>query len=417
MKVVYSAGGHTLVRLQHGTRMDQNIKLDRRPRRWRKPLIGAAVTTALLGLVAVALWPAQPAPISPIAIQFGPLDEAVPINAVLVPTRTDAVATRTGGTVAALIAHPGQVVKAGDPLLKLDNPDLQRQLAEAQSVLIGARSDLISQQADAEVQVGSLQVAKSKAASDLAIAEMQLEAERKLQQDGIVSQLTLRKTEAERNGKQADLADATRRSIEATRAVKAKVSAALEHVNLLQARTDSLAASVAALTLRAPFDGIVAKIEGKPGATVVPGTTLAEVITPTLQINLEVAEQFANAIQPGQLLRLQGGLTGRVRSLSPAAEGGVVKGNASIEGDTKALRSNTTLPGEAVISARGTGLFVALDGVNIAGRTISAKVQTPAGDSQTRLIRFGPRYRQKVVVLSGAARGESIVALDTGAAE
>lgn len=379
-----------------------------------KRLVGLVAASVLLVAAILYFSPTSMEKIPPIPIQSGLITDSVPVNAVMIASRAGSLATVSGGIIAEVIAHEGQVVKLGDPLLKLTNAAMERQLAEAQSELAGARSELISQQADAADQVDLLAVTKIKAANALTIAEMQLEAERKLQAQGIISLLTLKKTEAERDGKQVDLDYATHHAVKARAASQAKLAAVSERAALLQARTDSLKESVDALTFKAPFDGVVSKIDGKPGASIAPGTNLAEVITADLQISLEVAEQFASAIQPGQLLRLQGGLTGKVLSLAPASDGGVVKGRASIDGDTSKLRSNTTIPGEAILADHGMGLFVQIEGAEIANRIVSATVQTTDGRTELRQIRFGRRYRQKVVVLDGASNGESIVGLDGG---
>lgn len=351
---------------------------------------------------------------TPLEVKSGSLAESVPVNAVLTPLRVGAISTTSGGTVAEVIAYGGQLVKAGDPLLKLSNPDLERQLAEALSERAGAKSDLVSAQADAIDQANSLRMSQVNAVNAVRIADMQLEAERKLQNDGIISLLTLNKTMAERDGKVAERDYASQHIIQAHAASRAKINAASERAAVLQSRAESLQTAVDALTLRAPFSGVVAKIDGKPGAAIAAGSQLAEVITADLQINLEVAEQFADSIHPGQSLLLQGGLTGKVVSLSPAAEGGVVKGRAAIDGDTSKLRSNTTVPGEAILAEHGVGLYVQIDGVDIANRTIQATVQTLDGKTAKRQIRFGPRYRQIVVVLDGAVAGDQIVGLDTG---
>jgi HlyD family secretion protein len=394
-------------------RMDSAITGDAATSRKRKWLIGLS-STAVLAIAFVTFWPSPHASIAPIPVQSGPLADSVPINAVLTPSHIGAVATLSGGTVSAIIAFGGQRVKAGDTLLKLGNTDLERQLSEARSELAGARSDLASQQADAQDQADSLGMEKLKAANALRIADMQLEAERKLQQQGIISLLALKRTEAERDGKQMELDYSSHHFVQAHAASRAKAAAAAERVAVLQSKVAGLQASVDALTLKAPFDGVVAKIDGKPGASVAPGTQLAEVITSDLQIELEVAEQYADALHPGQRLQLQGGLTGKVLSLSPAADGGVVKGRAEIDGDTRKLRSNTTLPGEAILAEHGTGLFVQIEGVDIENRSLTATIQAPDGKTESRQIQFGPRYRQKVVVLNGAVSGEFIVGLDTG---
>jgi hypothetical protein len=271
----------------------------------------------------------------------------------------------------------------------------------------------VSQKVDITDETNSRRVEKIKADSALQVAQMQFNAESKLHDQGIISALALKRTEAERDGKIAERDYARERAEQAGPAGAAKLKASAERVALLQARVDSLRAAVDALTLRAPFDGVVAKIDAKPGASLAGGTLVAEVITSKLQINLEVAEQYANSVHVGQKIRLQNGLSGLVTSISPVAEGGVVKGTASIDGDTSELRSNTSLIGEAIMQEHGTGLFIQADGLDIAQRTIQAQVQTKDGTIETRALNFGPRYGQKVVLISGATAQEQVVGLAT----
>ena len=396
--------------------MDQ-IRRVAPPKTSRRWWFAAAGVVALALLAAWSLRAGPQPAMEPLTVQFGALAETAPINAVLTPSRAGVVSTISGGTVAEVIAFPGQAVKAGEPLIKLTNADLERQLAEALSEHAGARADLISQRADGTDQANALHMAQVNASNAVRLADMQLEAERKLQQQGVISLLALNRTTAEREGKGAELDYAVQHIAQARTASQAKLSAAGERAAVLQARVNSLQAAVDSLTLKAPFDGVVAKVDGKPGATIAPGTQLAEVITADLQINLEVAEQFADAIHVGQALRFPGGLTGKVVALSPSADGGVVKGRAAIDGDTSKLRSNSAFNGEAILAAHGDGLFVEVEGVDLANKAVGATVLGTDGSSSSRTLRFGPRYRQQVVLLAGAQQGEKILGLDLGAAQ
>lgn len=373
--------------------------------------VWVAAAAVVAALAAWVFWPTSVPNMTPLPVQQGELTDTVPVNAILVPVRSGAVATLTGGTVVKVVAYAGQDVKASDPLLELANADLERQLAEALSELAGAKADLVSQQADAADQVNSLHMGEIIAGNALRIAEMQLEAERKLQKQGVISQLSLEKTAAERDAKIAERDYAVQHARQAGRAGLAKANAASERVAVLQARANSLQTAVDGLILKAPFDGIVASIDGNPGAAVTPGVQVAEVITLHMQVNLEVAEQFASQIHPGQPLVLQGGLKGTVQSIAPAADGGVVKGRATIKGDTHALRSNTALPGEAILQSHGKGIYVQVEGVNLAGRTVRATVRTAAGQIERREVHFGPRYGNKIAIEDGAIVGDQIVGL------
>jgi len=68
-----------------------------------------------------------------------------------------------------------------------------------------------------------------------------------------------------------------------------------------------------------------------------------------------------------------------------------------------------------VLAEHGTGVFIELDGAELANKEVSATVQTGV-DTSNRTVRFGPRYRQQLVVVAGAAAGDRILALDVDSA-
>lgn len=353
---------------------------------------------------------------SPVLVQEGPIIEGIPLNALLTPARVGVVAAVRGGQVLEVIAYPGQKVKAGDALIKLSNPELEQQLEQTLGDRATASADLVAERADMIDQANSLALEKVRATNDTKVAQMQMDAEAKLQAQGIVSLLQLNRTRAELEGKKAASHYADQHLIQAQAASHAKAGAAEERLRILNERAENLQESVDNLTLRAPFDGVVSKIDGKAGAAVPAGTQMAEVITPELQVEIQVAEQFANAVRQGQTIVLEGGVRGVVQSMSPSSEGGVVKGRATLNGDTTHLRSNSNLPGEIVLGEHGKGVFVALPGQGLAGKRVQVQVLSANGKNEERSVQFGARYGSTLVVKDGLDAGDQIVGMDDAGA-
>lgn len=379
-------------------------------KRWKTLL---AIAATVIASIVATIWILQrpSATMAPLQVEAGPLADSVPINATLVSSRSAIVSTTTGGNVVEISAYPGQAVHAGQDLLRLSNSDLERQYSEAASALAGARADLVSAKVDGSELVASKHMERAKAEGHLKVADLQLDAERKLQQQGIISLIALSRTQAERDGLVIEVKYAREQESQALPSSRAKVEAAEERVAALRSRADSLKAQLEGLTSKAPFDGVVSKVDAKLGAFLTLGAQVAEVVTPKMELNFEVSEQYVSAIHVGQSLRLDKGLEGTVISISPTADGGIIHGRASVRGDMKGLRSNSVLTGEAIVSEHGTGLFVTAPSLDFANKVVAASIQSREGHIERRDLTFGPRYGQRIQIIRGASEGDSIVGL------
>jgi multidrug efflux pump subunit AcrA (membrane-fusion protein) len=104
--------------------------------------------------------PATPAP-APAAQSGGP--SLVSAEAEIVPVRDSTLAFKIGGPVAEVLVAPGDVVTAGQTLVRLSAPELAAALAQAEAGLASAQARL------AQAEAGAT-------AEDLAIAELQIKA-------------------------------------------------------------------------------------------------------------------------------------------------------------------------------------------------------------------------------------------------
>lgn len=226
-----------------------------------------------------------------------PPSEVTTDNAYLKADRTE-VAPRVKGQVTEVLAADNQVVKAGDPLIRLDPQEFQARLAAAQGDLALARAQAAQARAalerlGAEETLAASTVRQAQtdiAASDAQSARAQADWKRfeSLMQDGTVARRDAERVRADAASALAvanrskaalevsrDQAGVTSRrrgeltaSLEAARAQETKAEAALD-----LARQD-----LDHTLIRAPIAGVVADRHANPGDYVQPGTHLLTLV-------------------------------------------------------------------------------------------------------------------------------------------
>jgi HlyD family secretion protein len=236
-------------------------------------ILGVVGVIALVGVVAWFVSRPKPVAVTVAEVQTGD------VLATVANTRAGTVdacnrarlAPPMGGQIARLPFKEGNRVKAGDILLELWNQDQRAQVSQAEREAVASRSRT------REACVNSVVAAKN-------AARIQ-----KLRKENLVSE-----GDTERAVGQAD-------------AQAAVCDAARDQEKVSQARIDVARASLERTILRAPFDGIVAEINGEVGEFVTPSPvgvptppTVDLVDGSCLYISAPIDEVDAPAVRAGQ---------------------------------------------------------------------------------------------------------------------
>lgn len=194
------------------------------------------------------------------------------------PSRESRVASGASGRVLELLVREGDVVQAGQALVRLDADALSRQVENAELALAQARINLQRARSQAADGVAQAEVAQRAAEGSLAVAQRQLDEAEALLDLGAIAAADVQSLRAQRDQAQSaalQAADALARA----RRVDQEDLALLElqerqaEVQLRQARE-----SVAEATVRAPFAGEVAELLVEAGEFVGAGSPVARVL-------------------------------------------------------------------------------------------------------------------------------------------
>jgi HlyD family secretion protein len=308
--------------------------------------------------------------------------------------RTSAtVASRMMASVRAVLVRPGDHVRAGQPLVELDDRDVTATARHAAATHVAA----------------GLAVSAARAERDAAIAALTL------------AQSAHRRVAA-LEARQSATAEELDRGVAALRGAEARVASTSAAMGEAEARVDGAraaaeAARVAAAFARvvAPFDGLVTEQLVDPGNLVSPGTPLIRIEdTASFELDVRLDESRTAWIARDAPIEVivdgadRLGLTGRVFDVARA-----------IESDSRtflvtiALPSTTALRpgmyGRAMIPGPPRRVLTVPEPAIVRQGQLASVFVTEEGRVRMRLVSIGRTASGSTEILAGLAEGESVV--------
>jgi membrane fusion protein (multidrug efflux system) len=195
-----------------------------------------------------------------------------------------AISPRISGYVTQVQAETNRTVKAGDPLITLDDSDERLAVAAAETQISSqlAAIDRIDRQTDAaKTQVTQAQAAISSAQADLDLAAADLKRAQRLKQSDFVSAQALEQANAKQEKAEASIETAKAGLTSAEANVAVLAAQRVEAERALDQNRNTLAQKKLDLertVIRAPFDGVIGNRNVQAGQFVSPGQRLLALV-------------------------------------------------------------------------------------------------------------------------------------------
>ncbi|BAU54489.1 efflux RND transporter periplasmic adaptor subunit [Mucilaginibacter gotjawali] len=233
-------------------------------------------------------------------IKKGPFQEFIPINGTVLPLTTIYLDASDGGRVEEKYVEDGAILKKGQPILRLSDPDLELQLAGQQTNVTGQQIQMqIAQNQAQQNTITKLQnmadvESSFKEAERLYKLDKELYAKKAigLQDYQIAKNAYDYQTEKRRLTKQILSQD--------TMLVKQSVSQAKQQIAQMKQALTVMQEKVADLTVRAPVDGQLTSLDAEVGQSKTKGEHLAQIdVLSGFKVQAQVEEHYISRVIPG----------------------------------------------------------------------------------------------------------------------
>jgi HlyD family secretion protein len=323
-----------------------------------------------------------------------------------------------GQGIVSLRTRAGAQVRRGDVLATIDSKELQ-------SAHEQARAQLLSIQAELERQKILARQAALRARQQVDLLALRLEAAKRglvrnerTFQEGLSNKADLESAQDAVRIAEMELAQA-RHELDLSRETTSfEIQTRAQQVISQQSVAADLAKRVDELTIRAPFDGMVASVAVQDRDAVAPNQAVLTVVNLTsLELEVALPEEYAGETvigTPATIAFNGREYQGRVTAISPEVVGNQVAGTVAFTEQPAGLKQNQRLTTRLVFESKKNVLKVARGAFVDAGGGRSAWVVD--GEMATRRdVTLGATSASEVEVLDGLEVGEKIVVSDTTA--
>ncbi|MEJ7928633.1 efflux RND transporter periplasmic adaptor subunit [Ramlibacter sp. AN1015] len=377
----------------------------------KHPLAWALLALVLVALLVLGWRVLRPPQVDALRVQAVPLVRTLQVSArVATDARVEVGATVTG-RVERVLVQEGEAVRAGQPLVQLEQDELQAALAQAEAALVQAQARVAGLRGTGR---DALAAAVAQADAQLRSARAELARNEQLVAQGFVSAARLDESRRAVDVAAAQRAAAVAQS-RATGDGGTDLAQAQAQVTVARAAVDAARARLAQTSLVAPADARVLARQVEPGQIVQPGRALLRLaLDGPRQLVAQVDERFLEQLRighpasavadayPGQRF------SARVASLAPAVDpqrGAIEVKFALGPQPPDFLREDLTVSVEVETGRREQALVLPLAALR--GPDTVWVVQ--AGRVEERRLRMGLRTLEAVEVLGGLSPGDLVL--------
>jgi HlyD family secretion protein len=398
---------------------------DTKQRVRRKRLMYATAGLLALGVVGYAVASlGATAPSSPRSglwldtVKRGDMLREVSGPGALVPRDMRWVTAESAARVEKVLVKPGVTVDSQTVIIELSKPELVDEAMAAQADLSAFEADAAMRKTAIESQLLDQRANIASAVNQSKSAQMQEDAEKELLASKIIPALQVRRSILANELAKMKVDIEKQRLANLERSILSQVGA--DRARLEQKR-HALAfkmRQVAALKVRADYDGVLQQVSVEPGQQVTEGANLARVARANdLMAQLRIPEIQAADVRVGQVVRIDtrnGFVNGTVARLDPT----VRSGSVTVDIDLPAKLPDGARPD---LSITGTIEIERLHNVLYVGRPNGGKPETTAsmfrvaGEASLAervSVRFGRASVSAIEVRGGLVEGDRVILSD-----
>lgn len=407
--------------------IENTSSMDRPAAARRNPRIIAAVAAALL-LVLLAIsfpamrrWARAERAVDASTLRYatvtrGDLVRDLSLQARIVASLSPTLFSSGQGMVA-LRTRAGSQVKQGDVLAVIDSKELHAALDQARAQFLTSRAELDRQriiarqsQLRAQQQIQLLELR-------LTAAKRQLERVERTFKEGLSNKADYETAQDNVRIAAMEL-DQAKSEIGLSRETQGfEVATREQQVLRFQSVADELQKRVDDLTIRAPFDGMIASVAVQNSDAVAPNQPILTIVNlSSLELEVQLPEEYANETAigtPAVITFLSRDYPGKITAISPEVVNSQVVATIAFDGEQpQGLKQNQRLTTRLTFEAKrnvlkvARGAFLETEGGR-AAYVVDGKM------AERRAIETGATSVGEIEIVKGLNEGEKVVVSDT----
>jgi len=350
-------------------------------------------------------------------VDRGPVEGVIEASGTVIPAFEGVLSSPVEARVQKILKRPGEVVRAGEEILKLDTSASRLSFERLQDQLSKKANEQLQLRLTLEKQLSDLRGRIESGRLDAEAAEYRAEQNRKLRKDGLVSEQTLRGSEVEAKKAQIELSQLEQSVRDARRSTEAQLQGLDLDLAILRKELDEARRQLELATTRSDRSGVLTWVVPQEGATIQRGEVIARIADlDAYRVEATVSDIHASSLRPGLPVRvmLDGKplVLGRLSQIYPRIENGAVKFTAELDDPrSSALRNNLGVDVLVVTGSRPNALRVPKGSFAQGG--VIQKVFVVEGDRAVRRdVRLGVTGYDQYEILDGLAEGDEIILSD-----
>jgi HlyD family secretion protein len=405
--------------------MDRAKTKSRAPRIIRRVVIPAVALLAIGGGVTLAnidfsTHRVDRGKLSIETVKQGTMEIKVSANGQLLSKDIEEVVAQVPGRVAKKDIKPGDVVKVGQVMVELTNPDLVANAEQAQLAWESAEPELQSTEADLQINILTQEGVIAQAQLYLEKARLRRDNERALATAGVIPEMQLKNSELDEEQLKETYAIQLSRLQKLRDSHQDQLAIHKFHAAELARAFDLIKTQAADLNVLAGISGIVQAIDVEVGQQLQPGSPIGSIAQQDkLYAELKVPAREAGQVQSGQNVIVDtrnGTVNGIVTRVAPGVTDGTVAVDVDLQGALPAgARPQLQIEGIIYISRLPNTLYVGTPSYVKNDAAITVYKLDPAGRYATRVkIQAGKVSLNYMQVLQGLSAGDRIITSEIG---
>jgi HlyD family secretion protein len=302
----------------------------------------------------------------------------------------------------------------------MSNPDLQQSVKEAQLAYQSAQAAYVNRKAELESSLLNKQSDVASIKAGYTKAELNLQAQEKLWEDKLVSEIQLKqsRSDAEELQNRLKIAESTLKI--QTEGMKSQLAPQEADVDQKKAAYDLRVRQLDDLKVKAGMNGVLQEVPVERGAQVNAGANIARVADPSnLKAELRIAETQTKDLRIGQYAEVDtrnGKVKGKVARIDPKSTGGTVGVDVILEGELPAgARPDLSVDGEITLEKLENVIYVGRPAFGQENSTVGLFKLNADGEAIRTNVKLGRTSVNQVEILEGLQPGDQVILSDMSA--